>query len=88
MEHFAAWIVLGLVAGALARLVIPGETKGGWFAAMVLGLVGAVVGGWIARHFGFLPAPEPGKWIPGVRSIASATVGAILVLALWKAVMR
>ena len=88
IEQIAGWVILGLIAGALARLVIPGETKGGWFASMLLGLLGAVVGGWIARESGFSVPMEPGEWIPGVRSIVSATLGAIVILAVWKAITR
>lgn len=84
MGHIAAWIILGLVAGALAHAILPGQEKGGWFATMVLGILGAVVGGWIARKIGYLPPADPGDWIPGIRSIGSATIGSIVVLAVWK----
>lgn len=80
----ASWILLGLIAGALARLILPGEEKGGWFATLVLGIVGAVVGGWIARHFGHIPPLEPGEWFPEPASILSATIGSITILAAWK----
>lgn len=84
MSHIAGWIILGLLSGALARWIVPGEQKGGWFLTLVLGIIGAVVGGWIARTVGYLPTPEPGDWIPGPKSILSATVGSIIVLASWK----
>lgn len=41
------WIVLGLIAGAIAKAIKPGEQGGGWLATLLLGIVGAVVGGWI-----------------------------------------
>lgn len=84
MGHYAGWIVLGLVAGALARWILPGQEKGGWVSALILGIVGALVGGWIARKFGYLPPADPGDWIPSLRSIGSATVGSIIVLSIWK----
>ena len=84
MGPVAGWIILGLVAGLLARIIVPGCQKGGWVLTLALGIVGAVVGGWIAREVGFLPPAEPGEWIPGLPSIASATVGAIVVLSTWK----
>lgn len=84
MGEIAGWIILGLVAGALARTIVPGEVRGGWFSALLLGIVGAFVGGWIARSVGYLPPAEPGEWIPDLKSIGSATVGAIIVLSLWK----
>jgi uncharacterized membrane protein YeaQ/YmgE (transglycosylase-associated protein family) len=44
-----AWIVVGLIAGFLAKLVMPGTQSepGGWFGTMLLGIVGAILGGWI-----------------------------------------
>ncbi|MFK0083037.1 GlsB/YeaQ/YmgE family stress response membrane protein [Glutamicibacter sp. NPDC090743] len=42
-----SWIVLGLIAGAIAKAIKPGEQGGGWFATLLLGVVGAIVGGWI-----------------------------------------
>lgn len=44
---FIGWIVLGLIAGAIAKAIKPGEQGGGWLATLLLGVVGAVVGGWI-----------------------------------------
>lgn len=44
---FIGWIVLGLIAGAIAKAIKPGEQGGGWIATLILGVVGAVVGGWI-----------------------------------------
>ena len=40
-----AWIVLGLIAGAIAKAITPGEQGGGWFATLILGVVGAMLGG-------------------------------------------
>ncbi|MCS3494647.1 putative membrane protein YeaQ/YmgE (transglycosylase-associated protein family) [Arthrobacter sp. JUb119] len=42
-----SWIVLGLIAGAIARAIKPGEQGGGRLATLLLGVVGAIVGGWI-----------------------------------------
>jgi len=41
------WIVLGLIAGAIAKAILPGRQGGGWIATLVLGVVGALVGGFI-----------------------------------------
>ena len=71
-----AWIVLGLVAGALAKLIMPGQQGGGIILTIVLGVVGAIVGGFLGTYvFGFGD-------ISGfdVRSIAIAVGGALLVL--------
>lgn len=44
---FIGWIILGLIAGAIAKAIKPGEQGGGWLATLVLGVVGAILGGWI-----------------------------------------
>ena len=48
-----AWIIFGLIAGAIAKLIMPGNDGGGFILTCVLGVVGAVVGGWLATIFGF-----------------------------------
>ena len=68
-----ATIVVGLVVGALARWVMPGEQKMGWILTIVLGIVGAVVAGFIGRAFGWYEPGEGAGWIASV-------LGAILVL--------
>jgi uncharacterized membrane protein YeaQ/YmgE (transglycosylase-associated protein family) len=45
------WIVLGLVVGALAKLLIPGRDPGGIILTIVIGVVGALLGGYLGRHF-------------------------------------
>lgn len=44
---FIGWIILGLIVGAIVKMVLPGRVGGGWITSLVLGVVGAVVGGWI-----------------------------------------
>ncbi|MFI6152723.1 GlsB/YeaQ/YmgE family stress response membrane protein [Kitasatospora sp. NPDC051170] len=46
-----AWIVLGLIAGALAKLLLPGRDPGGLIVTTLIGVAGSFVGGWIASHF-------------------------------------
>ncbi len=84
MAEFIGWVLLGLFAGAIARRVMPGEEKGGCLVTIGLGILGAVVGGWIGKNVGFLPPAEPGVWLPSLKSVLTATVGAIVVLAIWK----
>lgn len=45
------WLVIGLIAGFIARLLVPGRDSMGWFGTMVLGLVGSLVGGFIGNLF-------------------------------------
>lgn len=47
-----AWIIFGLIAGAIAKLLMPGNDGGGFILTCVLGVIGAVVGGWLATMFG------------------------------------
>ncbi|CAN5717172.1 GlsB/YeaQ/YmgE family stress response membrane protein [soil metagenome] len=79
-----AWIVLGLVAGALAKFIMPGQQGGGIILTIVLGVVGALVGGFLGTYvFGFGD-------ISGfdLRSIAIAVGGALVVLFLYGFVAR
>lgn len=78
------WLLLGLLAGAIARALTPGSDKGGLAATVLLGIAGAFVGGWVGDYTGFLPRQHPGGWIPAPGSLISATVGAIVLLALYR----
>ncbi|UOQ57143.1 GlsB/YeaQ/YmgE family stress response membrane protein [Leucobacter allii] len=44
---FIAFLVLGLIAGAIAKAILPGRQGGGWIATLLLGVVGALLGGWL-----------------------------------------
>lgn len=70
-----SWIVLGLVAGALAKLLMPGKDGGGWFVTMLLGIAGAFVGGSLGSLAGM--GSTGGL---NLVSIATATVGAFVLL--------
>jgi uncharacterized membrane protein YeaQ/YmgE (transglycosylase-associated protein family) len=76
-----SWILLGLVAGALAKALRPGKDPQGCIVTMIIGVVGAVIGGWVASLLGW------GR-VDGFNlySILIATVGAIIALAIWAAV--
>jgi uncharacterized membrane protein YeaQ/YmgE (transglycosylase-associated protein family) len=75
------WIVFGLIAGALARWIMPGRQGGGWIVSIILGIVGAVVGGWIGTMLGF-------GQVTGfdLRSLAVAVGGALVVLVVYNAI--
>jgi uncharacterized membrane protein YeaQ/YmgE (transglycosylase-associated protein family) len=70
-----SWIVLGLVVGVLAKVIMPGKDSGGFVMTTVLGIVGAVVGGFIATRLGI--GAVSGFNLP---SLAIATAGALLLL--------
>lgn len=73
------WIVFGLVVGIVAKFVFPGRDPGGIVLTTILGIVGAMVGGWLGRVLGFYRQGE-------VAGFIMAVVGAIVVLALYRLV--
>ena len=79
---FLAWIVLGLIAGFIASKIVNKQGEG-FFLDIVLGIVGAVAGGWIFSAFG-------AHGVTGVNlySILVAVVGAVVVLAIYHALRR
>jgi len=78
-----AWIVLGLIAGLLAKFIMPGRDPGGCIITILLGIGGAVVGGFIGTQLGF------GR-ITGLdlRSMAVAIGGAVLLLVVYRMMKR
>jgi uncharacterized membrane protein YeaQ/YmgE (transglycosylase-associated protein family) len=77
MMGILGWIVFGLVVGALAKLVMPGKDPGGWIVTTLLGVVGAVVGGFLGRMLGLYQEGEPAGFV-------GALLGAILVLWIYR----
>jgi len=77
-----AWIIVGLLAGVLAKLIMPGNDPGGWIITIVLGIVGALVGGFVWNLVG-----EADVTGINITSIAIATLGAIIVLAIYRLVV-
>jgi uncharacterized membrane protein YeaQ/YmgE (transglycosylase-associated protein family) len=74
-----AWIVFGLVVGIIAKLVTPGRDPGGFIITMLLGIAGALLGGFIGRAMGFYGANETAGWLMSIG-------GAILLLLLYRVV--
>ena len=75
-----SWIVVGLIAGALAKLIMPGRDPGGIIVTMLIGIVGAVIGGFLV---GLVVG---GDTITGINitTILVATLGAIVLLAVYR----
>ena len=78
-----AWILFGLVAGVIAKFLMPGDDPGGFIITIVLGIVGALVGGFIGTQIGF--GDVSGF---NVRSVALAVGGACLLLLIYRMVKR
>jgi uncharacterized membrane protein YeaQ/YmgE (transglycosylase-associated protein family) len=74
------WIIIGLIAGALGKLIMPGDDPGGIIVTILLGIAGAVVGGFLAGLIGL-----GGGGI--LWTIVVATLGAIILLAIYRAVV-
>lgn len=74
-----SWILLGLIVGALAKWIMPGKDSGGIFMTMLLGIVGAFVGGAISSVLGL---GSFSGW--DVKSLLFAVVGSIVVMVVWR----
>jgi uncharacterized membrane protein YeaQ/YmgE (transglycosylase-associated protein family) len=81
--NIISWIIVGLIAGFLARAVLPSEQQraGGCVGDLVSGIIGALVGGWLFGTFGWggITGINPG-------SIIIAFIGAIIFLLVWRAI--
>jgi uncharacterized membrane protein YeaQ/YmgE (transglycosylase-associated protein family) len=71
------WIFFGLIVGVIAKLLMPGRDPGGFIVTILLGIAGALLGGWIGRVVGLY---RPGEAAGLVMSI----VGSIILLALYR----
>ena len=87
MTTVIAWIVMGLVAGWLGKVLMPGKDPGGLFIQLALGVGGAFLGGflWTAITGGKLVT---GGFLPGLGDILIATVGAIILLAIYRLIKK
>ena len=75
--HILVWIVFGLVVGIVAKFLMPGRDPGGFVITAVLGIVGALVGGFVGRVIGLYREGDPVGFI-------MAVVGAIIVLLIYR----
>jgi len=80
---FVWWLIIGLIAGALARLIMPGRDPMGILATMLLGIVGSIIGGLVS--FAIWPNERGG--IPRAGLLLSI-LGAIVVLWIWRMIRR
>ncbi len=77
------WILMGLVAGAVAKLITPGKDPGGCIITILIGIAGAVIGGFLATLLGF-----GGLTGFDFRSLVIAILGAVILLAVYRAMKR
>jgi uncharacterized membrane protein YeaQ/YmgE (transglycosylase-associated protein family) len=75
------WILFGLVVGVIAKLLMPGRDPGGFIVTILLGIAGALFGGFIGRAMGFYGENQGAGWIMSI-------LGAIVLLALYRMMVR
>lgn len=81
---FFGWIILGLIAGAIAKAIMPGKQGGGCFATLLLGVIGAVLGGWLGSQIfdvGIEKFWSLSTWLLAIG-------GALIVLFIWGLITR
>ena len=76
-----AWILFGLVVGIIAKLLMPGRDPGGFIVTILLGIAGALVGGFVGRAMGLYAENESAGWLMSI-------LGAIVLLALYRMMIR
>lgn len=77
-----AWIVLGLLAGGIAKMLMPGRDPGGCIVTIIIGIVGALLGGWLATMLGFGGLAGGLDW----RNLVIAVLGSFVLLAILRLV--
>jgi len=81
MLSFIWWLIVGLIAGGLARLIMPGKDPMGLLSTMLLGIAGSILGGLVSRA---LWGSENGGFHPA--GLLLSLVGAVLLLWIWRAI--
>jgi len=78
---FIAFIILGLIAGAIARAILPGRQRGGWLITMILGVLGALLGGWLGSVLFNAPLED----FFSIQTWLLAIAGSIIVILIFNA---
>jgi len=81
MLHWLWVAIIGLVIGALAKLIMPGKDPGGIFITMLLGIAGSLLAGWLGRAVGWYQEGQPAGFIMSV-------IGAIILLVIYRLFKR
>ena len=82
--NIIAWVILGLIAGAIAKAIYPGHQGGGIFATIGLGILGSLVGGWLGSTV--LGVSASGAF--SIPTILFAVIGALILIFIWGLVTR
>jgi uncharacterized membrane protein YeaQ/YmgE (transglycosylase-associated protein family) len=81
MLAFVWAIIIGLVAGTIAKLIMPGRDPGGFIVTILLGIAGSVVATWLGRTLGWYHGEQSARFIGSI-------VGAVIILALYRMFVR
>lgn len=81
MLAILGWIVFGFLVGVIGKLLMPGRDPGGMFVTILLGIAGALVGGFIGRALGLYESHQAAGFFMSV-------LGAVVLLALYRAIVR
>jgi uncharacterized membrane protein YeaQ/YmgE (transglycosylase-associated protein family) len=76
-----SWILFGLVVGVIAKLLMPGRDPGGFIVTILLGIAGALLGGFVGRAMGFYGDNQGAGWLMSI-------LGAIILLAIYRMMVR
>ena len=79
--HVLGWIVFGLIVGIVGKLLMPGKDPGGFIATVAIGILGAIIGGFLGRLVGMYGEEDPVGFV-------MAVIGAILLLWLYRVFNR
>ena len=80
MVGVLGWIVFGLIVGIVAKLLMPGRDPGGFIVTILIGICGALLGGWVGRVAGWYGPADSAGYLMSI-------LGAILLLALYRMVV-
>jgi uncharacterized membrane protein YeaQ/YmgE (transglycosylase-associated protein family) len=84
MISFIIWLLLGFLAGYLAKVIMPGPDGGGTILTIILGMIGAIVGGVVANFLGFPMANSTANLSASLPSFLFSIIGAIVVLGIYR----
>jgi len=73
-------LVVGLIIGAIAKLLVPGRDPGGWIVTILLGIAGAFVGTWLGRMLGVYSGGQSAGWIASI-------IGAVVLLLIYRVII-
>lgn len=81
LDVMIVWLALGLIAGAMAKFLLPGKDPGGFIGTVIIGILGSFLGGYLGNQFGISNAQTGGL---SVESVGTAVGGALVLLVAYR----